>query len=170
MKTTARITALLLCFVAVIAVFCGCNGNEQSKTESPAAGSSVAESSVAEAESSTAESSLPADESSKTDESIIGEGETEFFFKVVDAEGKETLFTIHTDEKTVGKALLDAGLIAGDESQYGLYVKTVNGVTVDYDTDKAYWAFYIGDEYASTGVDSTDIEAGKTYTFQVETG
>ena len=50
----------------------------------------------------------------------------------------------------------------------GLYIKTVNGVTLDYDADGAYWAFYINGEYASTGVDATNIEAGATYTLKGE--
>ena len=98
----------------------------------------------------------------------MGEGETTFLFDVVDPEGKESHFEIHTDEKTVGAALLSLGLIAGEDSDYGLYVKTVNGVTVDYDTDGKYWAFYVDGEYAATGVDSTDITAGATYTFKAE--
>ena len=68
----------------------------------------------------------------------------------------------------VGEALLDLGIVAGDTTEYGLYVKTVNGVTLDYDADGAYWAFYINGEYASTGVDSTNIEAGATYTLKAE--
>ena len=98
----------------------------------------------------------------------LGEGNTEFTFTVIDKDGNETVFTVKTDETTVGKALLDVNLIAGDESEYGLYVKTVNGITADYDVDGTYWAFYINGEYAMTGVDSTDITAGSTYTFKVE--
>ena len=98
----------------------------------------------------------------------VGEGQTAFRFTVVDADGKETAFDVHTDETTVGAALLALGLIDGDDSEYGLYVKTVNGLTVDYDKDGKYWAFYVDGEYAATGVDSTDIAAGSTYTFKVE--
>ena len=98
----------------------------------------------------------------------VGEGQTAFLFTVVDADGKETAFDVHTDETTVGAALLALGLIDGDDSEYGLYVKTVNGLTVDYDKDGKYWAFYVDGEYAATGVDSTDIAAGSTYTFKVE--
>lgn len=98
----------------------------------------------------------------------MGEGETKFLFDVVDPDGKESHFEIHTDEKTVGAALLSLGLIAGEDSDYGLYVKTVNGVTLDYDKDGKYWAFYVDGEYAATGVDSTDITAGATYTFKAE--
>ncbi len=91
-----------------------------------------------------------------------------FDFKVVDADGNETDFEIETTEKTVGAALLAKGLIAGDESEYGLYVKEVNGITADYNTDGTYWAFYVNGEYATTGVDSTEIVPGSVYTFKVE--
>ena len=99
---------------------------------------------------------------------VIGEGETEFNFFVVDKDGKETSFLVCTDKETVGDALLEHDLIAGDEGDYGLYVKTVNGITADYDTDQTYWAFYINGEYASTGVDSTKITDGDSYMFKVE--
>ena len=41
-------------------------------------------------------------------------------------------------------------------------------MTLDYDTDGAYWAFYINGEYAMTGVDATSIEAGASYTLKAE--
>ena len=87
---------------------------------------------------------------------------------MVDKEGNETVFEIHTDKTTVGEALLEVGLIDGDVEDYGLYVKEVNGITADYDVDGTYWAFYINDEYASTGVDSTNITEGDNYSFKVE--
>ena len=99
---------------------------------------------------------------------ILGEGATQFAFTVIDKDGNETAFEIHTDKEIVGEALLDLGLIAGDDGAYGLYVKTVNGITADYDTDQTYWAFYVDGEYATSGVDTTPIEEGKTYTFKVE--
>ena len=92
-----------------------------------------------------------------------GQGETTFTFCVSDKEGKEAYYTVNTDKKTVGEALLELELISGDEGPYGLYVKTVNGITLDYDTDGMYWAFYIGTEMAPTGVDMTDIVSGETY-------
>ena len=47
-------------------------------------------------------------------------------------------------------------------------MKTVNGVTADYDKDGTYWAFYINGEYAMSGVDTTAVEEGATYAFKVE--
>lgn len=95
-------------------------------------------------------------------------GEASFTFEVVDGEGDTDTFEINTDKKTVGEALLDNNLIEGEDSEYGLYVKTVNGITADYDVDQTYWAFYIDGEYATTGVDTTDVVDGSTYSFKVE--
>lgn len=91
-----------------------------------------------------------------------------FTLSTVDAEGKETVFTVHTDKKTVGEALLAYGIIAGENSTYGLYIKTVNGTTLDYDKDGKYWAFYVGDNYASSGVDTTDIVDGTHYALKAQ--
>ena len=105
---------------------------------------------------------------SENDVTVLGEGQTVFNFAVVDGEGKETNFEIHTDKTSVGEALLELKLIEGEDSAYGLYVKKVNGITADYDVDQTYWAFYINGEMAMTGVDATDVEAGATYSFKVE--
>jgi len=127
-------------------------------TEEPAA--------VEETEEPAVEES--ADESADIEATVVGEGAVAFTFEVVDGEGNTTFFTVNTDKATVGEALLDNGLVEGEDSDYGLYVKTVNGITADYDVDQTYWAFYIDGEYAMTGVDSTDVVAGSTYSFKVE--
>lgn len=101
---------------------------------------------------------------------VKGEGATVFTFEVEQADGTKATYEVHTDKTTVGDALVELGLIAGEESTYGLYVKTVDGVTLDYDKDGKYWAFYVGGEYAMSGVDTTTITAGETYTFKAEKG
>lgn len=156
MKKTrlTKILSLILCMVSIAAmtfITTGCsddtgNGNKETTTGA--------------AEAGTGETS--------DDVKVLGEGETSFIFIVTDAAGKETTFTINTDKKTVGEALIELDMIAGDDGDYGLYVKTVNGITVDYDKDGKYWAFYIDGEYAMTGVDVTDITEGATYAFKVE--
>lgn len=98
----------------------------------------------------------------------IGSGSTEFTLQIVDKDSKEVDLKVKTDEATVGAALLKLEVIAGDESDYGLYVKCVNGTVADYDVDQTYWAFYINGEYAMTGVDATDVENGATYALKVE--
>ena len=86
------------------------------------------------------------------DGATIGEGAKSFTMEVVDKDGGKVTFTVKTDEN----------------SSYGLYVKTVNGITLDYDTDGMYWAFYINGEYAQTGVDATGVENGAVYAFRAE--
>ena len=98
----------------------------------------------------------------------VGTGTKTFAVEVTDGEGKVTAFTVRTDEKTVGAALLALEIIAGEDSQYGLYVKTVNGITADYDKDQTWWGFYVNGVSAAAGVDSTDIAEGSTYGFKVE--
>ena len=63
------------------------------------------------------------------DGAVIGTGATAITVEVQGADGKSVTFTVNTDEETVGAALLKLGVIAGEDSDYGLYVKTVNGQT-----------------------------------------
>ena len=104
--------------------------------------------------------------SSITSSSVVLE--KSFTFKVTNLEGKETSYEIKTTKSTVGEALIDEGLIKGEDGEYGLYVKTVNGITLDYDKDGKYWAFYVDGEYATSGVDTTAITEGATYSFKAE--
>jgi len=85
--------------------------------------------------------------------------------EVTNADGNVTSHTVQTTEETVGAALLKEGLIDGDESEFGLMVLFVNGIRADFVEDNAWWAFYIDDEMAMAGVDSTDIDEGVTYKF-----
>lgn len=93
----------------------------------------------------------------------IGQGERVFFFETTDPEGVLTAWEVHTEADTVGAALLALGLIAGDESEWGLMVTEVNGVLADWDANQSFWAFYIDGEFAMAGIDATYIEAGVTY-------
>lgn len=149
MKNSKKRSSFIPCMALIVAMTFfanGCGGSTDSSTASGAAQAATIES----------------------EGGVLGEGDTQFAFIVVDKNGNETSFEIHTDQETVGEALLDLSLIAGTEGGYGLYVETVNGITVDYDTDGAYWAFYINDDYAQTGVDSTPITEGDVYSFRVE--
>ena len=102
------------------------------------------------------------------DEGSANAGTKSFTFEVVDPEGKTESFSIDTEKGTVGEALMDEGLVEGEEGPYGLYVKTVNGLTLDYETDGMYWAFYVNGEYGSTGCELTEIEDGASYAFKAE--
>lgn len=79
------------------------------------------------------------------------------------AEEQSVTFTIHTDKETLGEALIEHELVDGEEGPYGLYIKTVNGILADYDTNQAYWALNKNGEASMTGVDGTEIADGEHY-------
>lgn len=94
--------------------------------------------------------------------------EKTFFFKVVDPDGNETEYEMKSTALTVGEALLQEGLIAGESGPQGLFVTEVCGITADFNTDGTYWAFYVNGRPSSHGVDFTPVENGFEYTFAVE--
>ncbi len=92
----------------------------------------------------------------------LGEGEKTVTVKVV-AEEQELIFTIHTNAKTLGDALLEHKLIDGEQGPFGLYVKAVNGIVADYDADQTYWNFTKNGELMMVGVDGAEIADGESY-------
>ena len=98
----------------------------------------------------------------------LGEGSKTFELTVEDKEGVIHSYLIHTDEEMVGFALIEHELIEGEQGQYGMYIKSVLGQTLDYETDGMYWAFYVNGEYALTGVDQTPIQADTAYLLKAE--
>ena len=82
--------------------------------------------------------------------------------QVVLLEGEPSDFTIQTDEEYLRGALESIDLIEGSESEYGLFVTTVNGVTVD-DSKQQWWCFTQDGEMLNTGVDDTVISDGDHY-------
>ena len=97
----------------------------------------------------------------------VGEGETVVTLLVTMPDGAQTSREVRTDKETLGEALREAGLIACDNQGF---VSAVDGVTADYSVDQSYWAFYIGGEYATHGVDDEVIADGNVYTFEYAKG
>ena len=60
-------------------------------------------------------------------------------------------------------------LIEGDESEYGLFVTTVNGVAAD-DSKQEWWCFTKGGEEMMTGVDTTPIADGDAFEITLTEG
>ena len=78
-------------------------------------------------------------------------------------------FTINTSAETLRAACEEQNLIAGDESEYGLYVKTVDGETVNEDNQE-WWSITKDGEMLMTGVDDTMIADGEQYAFTFTIG
>ena len=97
-----------------------------------------------------------------TENTEIGEGDTKIQVEV-EAEDKKITFTVNTNAETLAEALIENSLIEGEDGQYGIYIKVVNGIRADYDKDKRYWALYKNGEYLMTGADTTPIANGEHY-------
>ena len=158
MKNNMRkLLSLVLCIVLIAAMALlatGCSDNKP--VETPQTGDGATSIANPEATVSTQASAEVIEK---------GEGKTAFNFEVTDLDGKTTKFLVKTDKTIVGDALQEVGLITGEPGAYGMYVKTVNGISAVYETDKAYWAFYTNGEYATKGVDQTEIDTTATYAF-----
>lgn len=98
------------------------------------------------------------------EDTTFGEGAKTVTVKVI-VEDKSVTFTVKTDAETLGEALIEHELIAGDMGDYGHYIKYVNGIRADYDLDKRYWNFTKNGEYMMTGADMTEISDGEAYEF-----
>ena len=84
---------------------------------------------------------------------------------VVDDKKNEKEYKHNTDAEFLRQALeeIDDLTIEGEDSDTGLYVKKVNGITADYNVDQSYWAFYINDEYCKAGVDTQTVTDGDSF-------
>ena len=133
-KITALLLALLLAFTVILLPSCG---DDDTATD-------------------------PWDSATYKEDATVGEGTKTFTLEVC-AYDKTIKLTVKTDKATVGEALCALNLIEGEDGDYGLYVKKVNGILADYDEDQTYWAFYINGEYAVSGVDTTVAVSGATY-------
>ena len=91
------------------------------------------------------------------------EGTKAYTVTVVHSDGSEKVFEYRTDAEYLADALVAEGLIAGEDSEFGLTVITVDGEDAVWDTDSAYWALYIGEEYATTGVSATPVNNGDSF-------
>ena len=165
-------SAILCCVLAAATALtlAACSGNDTQPTpideETPSVAATVSETEPTPVDGDQIDAPAVSD-GGAANITELGEGKTTFDLLVTDAEGNKKQFAIHTDEKTVGAALLAVDLIQGDEGQYGLYVKTVDGITADYDVDQTYWAFYVNGEYATAGVDQTNIDESAVYSFAI---
>jgi hypothetical protein len=77
--------------------------------------------------------------------------------------------TVSTDAEFLRQALEEQNLIRGDESAYGLFVTSVDGIAAD-DAQQEWWRFTRAGEELLTGVDSTPIQDGEKYEITLTTG
>lgn len=136
MKKTIRFTAYIVLAAALCLILSACGGTAQTTDLWSAA--------------------------MYTEDTELGTGSKTLFVDVK-AEDRSVTFTIKTDKETVGEALVDNGLVSGEQGPYGLYVKFVNGIEADYNKTQTFWSFTKGGEALQTGVDSTKFSDGEHF-------
>ena len=129
-------------------------------TEEPAAAAQqTAEPAEAEAQPEPAEA--PA-EGESAEPAKAEADEVTITVSVTHADGSEKEFVITTEALNLREALEQENLVQGDESEYGLFVTTVDGEGTDSDKQE-WWCFTKGGEMMMTGVDDTLIADGDHY-------
>ena len=89
---------------------------------------------------------------------------------VVHADGSAKDFTYHTDEEYLGPVLLAEGLVVGEMGPYGLMISAVDGEEAVWEVNSAYWALFVGDEYATSGADTTPVYDGSAFKLEYTIG
>ena len=91
------------------------------------------------------------------------QGAKGYTLEVIHADGSIKTFELRTDEEYLGPALLAEGIIAGEQSQYGLTIITVDGEDAVWEKDNAYWSIVVNGEYGMNGVDTTPVYDGDVF-------
>ncbi|MDL2235196.1 hypothetical protein LJC07_03445 [Christensenellaceae bacterium OttesenSCG-928-L17] len=99
----------------------------------------------------------------------ISMGEKSFTLIVVHGDKSEVTIPLQSDEEYLGPALKSMNLIAGSESELGMYVETVHDETADVALQQ-WWCLTQNGETLYTGVDTTPIVHNAQYELTLTTG
>lgn len=149
MKRTKTLLAALLCALTLT----GCQNGASD-------GSSAQNASV----TSTAASGVDAlwENAVYKEDASVGEGAHNVKIEVKIGSKSITL-DVKSDKDNLADILTENNLVEGETSAYGLYIKKVNGVSADYDTDGAYWGVCKDGTPTPTGVSSITVADGEHY-------
>ena len=89
---------------------------------------------------------------------------------VVHGDGSSKDFTYHTDEEYLGPVLMAEGLVVGEMGPYGLMISAVDGEEAVWEVNNAYWALFVGGEYATSGADTTPVYDGSAFKLEYTIG
>lgn len=97
-------------------------------------------------------------------------GSKEITVTVVHGDGSNKVFTYHTDEEYLGAVIMAEGLVEGEMGPYGLMISAVDGEEAVWEVNGAYWALFVGDEYATSGADTTPVYNGSAFKLEYTIG
>lgn len=169
--TVKKSFALVLALVLALGMTACGNGESSSSETASSAVSSEASSEAVSSEVSEVSSEAASSEAAPA-ESAAGEettGSKTITLTVVHGDGTSNDITVSTDAENLRDALEAEGIIAGEDSSYGMFVQTVDGETAD-DGEQEWWCLTKGGEMWNYGVDDTQIEDGDAFEFTLTVG
>lgn len=96
-------------------------------------------------------------------------GEKEVNVVVVHGDETEKTFRYHTDAEYLVEVLKENELVSGEEGEYGLFIKTVDGETAD-ESKQQWWCITKGGEQVNTSADQTPIADGEQFELTLKEG
>ncbi len=88
---------------------------------------------------------------------------------VTHLDGTTNTFEVKTDEEFLAPALENEKLISGSDSEYGLFIDTVDGEYADPEKSE-WWVFTVNGEMGNYGADQQPIADKDVYAFSVYEG
>lgn len=103
----------------------------------------------------------------------ISKGSKAVVIEVLNKESDLKTYKIKTDAEYLVDAMNELQdsqdfSYEGSESDYGLYITSINGQEAVYETDGSYWSIYVNNEYGMYGADQQPVNDGDTYRFAYE--
>lgn len=88
--------------------------------------------------------------------------------EVVTSDDSKT-FNYTTDSEYLADVLLDEQLVSGSESEYGLFITTVNAITAN-DANQEWWCITKDGQMLETGASDTPINDGDKFEITLTIG
>ncbi|MBP5224269.1 MAG: DUF4430 domain-containing protein [Lachnospiraceae bacterium] len=82
---------------------------------------------------------------------------------------KDQTFSVKTKEEFLLGAARSVVKVEGDPSEYGLYVKTVDGETAD-DSKQQWWCIMVNGEMGALGIESQPVAEGDKFELILQEG
>ena len=92
------------------------------------------------------------------------EGVKDITVTITHTDGTTRTEEIETTAQYLAEALEPYDLLEGEDSEFGLFVKTVDGEYAD-DAEGVYWMFNVNGAMGEYGVDTQPVADGDTYDF-----
>ena len=96
--------------------------------------------------------------------------EKTFTVQVVHSDGTVMEKEITTTRQFLANALFDEGILTEEEGLTSGMYTIVDGEEASWDKNQAYWGFYVNDQYAIEGMNTTEIEDGAVYKLEYTLG